>query len=145
MPTTPVGIAKSIILSNTDMKKIFTEHMFLLLLSTYGISYLVVYLLEDNQSYGINKTVGWAYDISNQFFFNALTYFLSKVLLLVGYLLIFLFNRKTVYHISIIHFCIIIASLISMFSKNYLTSTILFLTSMVVFFINVSKSYKISR
>jgi hypothetical protein len=58
MPTTPVGIAKSIILSNTDMKKIFTEHMFLLLLSTYGISYLVVYLLEDNQSYGINKTVG---------------------------------------------------------------------------------------
>jgi len=127
------------------MKKIFTEHMFLLLLSTFGVSYLVVYLFDYNQSYGINKTVGWAYDISNQFFYNTLTYYLSKVLLLIGYLLIFLFNRKTVYHISIIHFCIIIASLISMFSKNYLTSTIFFLTSMVVFFINVSKSYKISR
>lgn len=127
------------------MKKIFTEYMFLLVLSTFGVYFIVIYFFGNNQSYGINKTVGWAYDISNQFFYNALIDFFSKTLFLIGYFLIFLFQRKTIYHISITHFCIIFLSCISIFFKNYIISTIFLLISIIVFFINALKSHKIKR
>ncbi len=122
------------------LKKIFTKYLFFLLILLFGFGFILAYLFEYEQSYGINKTVGWAYDISNQIFFTSLIFTLSQILFIIGYLIIFLIRRKTNYYLSIAHFEIIILTLV--FLENFIVNAIFSLLSIALFFTNVFKSHK---
>jgi len=122
------------------LKKIFTKYLFFLLILLFGFGFILAYLFEYEQSYGINKTVGWAYDISNQIFFTSLIFTLSQILFIIGYLIIFLIRRKTNYYLSIAHFEIIILTLV--FLENFIVNAIFSVLSITLFFTNVFKSHK---
>lgn len=122
------------------LKKIFTKYLFFLLILLFGFGFILAYLFEYEQSYGINKTVGWAYDISNQIFFTSLIFTLSRILFIIGYLIIFLIRRKTNYYLSIAHFEIIILTLV--FLENFIANAIFSVLSITLFFTNVFKSHK---
>lgn len=122
------------------LKKIFTKHLFFLLILLFGFGFILAYLFGDEQSYGINKTVGWAYDISNQIFYTALIFTFSQILFIIGYLILFLLRLKTNYYLSIAHFEIIILTLL--FYENFIVNTVFCLVSIILFLINVFKSHK---
>jgi hypothetical protein len=127
-------------LSSKMLRKIFTKYLFFILISLFGFGFILAYLFGDEQSYGINKTVGWAYDITNKVFYTALIFTFSQILFLTGYLITFLLRRKTNYYLSIAHFEIIILTLI--FYENFIFNMLFCVVSIVIFFINVFKSYK---
>jgi hypothetical protein len=122
------------------LKKIFTKHLFFLLILLFGFGFILAYLFGDEQSYRINKTVGWAYDISNQIFYTALIFTFSQILFIIGYLILFLLRLKTNYYLSIAHFEIIILTLL--FYENFIVNTVFCLVSIILFLINVFKSHK---
>jgi hypothetical protein len=122
------------------LRKIFTKYLVFLLISLFGLGFILAYLFGDEQSYGVNKTVGWAYDISNQVFYTALIFTFSQILFIIGYLIVFLLRRKTNYYLSITHFEIIILTLL--FYENFKVNTVFCLVSIILFFMNVFKSHK---
>jgi len=124
------------------LRKIFTKYLLFLLMFLFGFGFLLAYLFGDEQLYGINKTVGWAYDISNQIIYTALIFTFSQILFIIGYLIIFLLRRKTNYYLSIAHFEIIILSLAFMFFENFIVDMIFCVLSIIIFFINIFKSHK---
>ena len=123
------------------MKKVFTNYMFLLLISFFLLGFLLAYLFGDEQSFAVNKTVGWAYKISNEALLNALLA-ISQIIFIFGYLIIFLLKRKTNYYISLAHFEIILLAFYSISFKNFIVSVILGAISIILFFINIYKSQK---
>lgn len=124
---------------NKMLRKIFTNYLFFLLIFLFGFGFILAYLFGDEHSYEINKTVGWAYDISNQVFYTALIFTFSQILFIIGYLIIFLRRRKTNYYLSIAHFEIIILTLV--FFENFIVDLIFCVLSIIVFFINILKSH----
>lgn len=122
------------------LKKIFTKYLLFILLFLFGFGFILAYLFGTEESYGINKTVGWAYDISNQVFYTALIFTFSQILFIIGYLIVFLLRRKTNYYLSITHFEIIILTLL--FYENFKVNTVFCLVSIILFFMNVFKSHK---
>ena len=122
------------------LRKIFTQYLLFLLIFLFGLGFILSYLFGDEQSYGVNKTVGWAYDISNQVHYSALIFTFSQILFIIGYLILFLLRRKTHYYLSIAHFEIIILTLV--FFENFITTIILSAISLFIFSINILKSYK---
>jgi hypothetical protein len=122
------------------LRKIFTNYFFFLLVFLFGFGFILAYLFGDEQFYGINKTVGWAYDITNQVFYTALIFTFSQILFIIGYLILFLLRRKTNYYLSIAHFEIIILTLL--FYENFTVNTIFSALSITLFFANVFKSDK---
>ena len=123
------------------MKKVFTNYMFLLLISFFLLGFLLAYLFGDEQSFAVNKTVGWAYNISNEALLNAILA-ISQIIFIFGYLIIFLLKRKTNYYISLAHFEIILLAFYSISFKNFIVSVILGAISIILFFINIYKSQK---
>lgn len=123
------------------MKKLFTNYMFLLLISLFLLGFLLAYLFADEQSFAVNKTVGWAYSISNEALLNAFLT-ISQIVFIIGYSVIFFFKRKTNYYISIAHFEVIILAFYSISFKNFSLSIIIGLISIILFFINIFKSQK---
>lgn len=119
------------------MKKLFTKYMFLVVLIIYVMGFIFA-----DESFGVNKTVGWAYDISNQIFYNAIFFWFSKYLSVFGYLLLAILRRKTNYNFSIIHFVLIIGTILLMAFKCFVFSTVLCLFSIAVFIKNIIGSYK---
>ena len=122
------------------LRKIFTKYLCFLLIFLFGFGFILAYLFGDEQSYGINKTVGWAHDISNQVFYTALIFTFSQILFIIGYLIIFLLRRKTNYYLSLTHFEIIILTLI--FHENFIVNMIFCVFSIILFFTNIFKSHK---
>lgn len=123
------------------MKKVFTNYMFLLLISFFLLGFLLAYLFGDEQSFAVNKTVGWAYNISNEALLNAILA-ISQIIFIFGYLIIFLLKRKTNYYISLAHFEIILLAFYSISFKNFIVSVILGAISIILFLINIFKSQK---
>ena len=123
------------------MKKVFTNYMFPLLISLFLLGYLLAYLFGDEQSFAINKTVGWSYSISNEAILNAFLT-ISQIVFITGYTIIFFLKRKTNYFISIAHFEIIILAFYSISFKNFTISAIIGTISIILFFINIYKSQK---
>ena len=118
--------------------------MFVVLLAAYGlilVSFTFLINFGETSTYGVNKTVGWAYDISNQMYLNAIL-FPFCVLFLVGYLLLMILRRKTNYLLSITHFSLIILSITGTLVYYYAISNFLYLVSIPLFFIIIFKSYK---
>lgn len=124
------------------MKKTFTEYMFMMTILIIILDYLISYLLGEEQFYGVNKTVGWAYDISNQIFYIAILFSFSKILFFIGYLIVFLLRRKTNFTMSIAHISLILLTILSIYLQNFFTSTIFCLLSMVLFSINIYRSHR---
>lgn len=123
------------------MKKIFTKYMFLLLICLFTLGFILAYLFGNEEYYSVNKTVGWAYNFSNQFLLTAI-FTISQIVFIIGYLILFLLHRETNYYISIAHFEIIILTLSSMSFENLIVKVIFCLLCIVLFFINIFKSHK---
>lgn len=122
------------------LRKIFTNYLFFLLIFLFGFGFILAYLFGDEQSYEINKTVGWAYDISNPVFYTALIFTFSQIFFIIGYFIIFLLRRKTNYYLSIAHFEINIFTLL--FFESFIVNMIFYVLSIVLFFTNIYKSHK---
>ena len=123
------------------MRKLFTRYMFLLLISLFLLGYLLAYLFGDEKFYSINKTVGWAFTVSNEILLNVFLA-ISQILFIFGYLIIFLLKRKTNYYISLAHFELIILTFYSINFDNFNVSLILGTLSIIMFLINIFKSQK---
>lgn len=123
------------------MRKLFTRYMFLLLISLFLLGYLLAYLFGDEQFYSMNKTVGWAFTVSNEILLNVFLA-ISQILFIFGYLIIFLLKRKTNYYISLAHFELIILAFYSISFDNFNVSLILGTLSIILFLINIFKSQK---
>lgn len=82
------------------VKNFFETKMYLIIL----LCLLLLVRFSEIENYGINKTVGWAYDISG---FSM--YFIKYILIIffIGYLFLAIIKAKTNYIISIIHFILI--------------------------------------
>lgn len=124
------------------LRKIFTKYLVFLLISLFGLGFILAYLFGDEQLYSVNKTVGWAYDISHQVIFTVFIFAFSQILFIMGYLIIFLLQRKTGYYLSITHFEIIIVNLALMHYENFMLNMFFCGLSIILFFINVFKSHK---
>ncbi len=122
--------------------KIFTKYLSFLLIPLFGLCFILNYLFGNEQSFGINKTVGWAYDFSNQVFYNAILLPISLKLFVIGYFVIFIIRRKTNLYLSIFHFGVIIISIISSIIGYYSVGNTLCLLSLFIFFFNIIKTYK---
>ena len=116
--------------------------MFLLLISLFGFGFILAILFGDIKTFGVNKTVGWAYDISNETIFTAILFTCSQILFIIGYLVLFLLRRKTNYLISIAHFELIILSLALLSYENFKINIVLSVVSLILFFVNILKSDK---
>lgn len=118
------------------MKKLFTQYLFLplslpLLFSIIGC---VIALLNNGnvQTWGFNKTVGWAWDLTNSFYWS---FFLYPVYLVV-YTILALLKTKTNYTFSVIHFCLIVIPIVTMFTFPIIGLYAPFF-SFLVFIINI--------
>jgi len=106
---------------------------------------LVIFALASifgNDSIGINKTVGWAYDISNQIFYNVILLGFSQCLFFIGYLIIAILNRYTGFRVSVIHFGLILMSIGLLNLECFIFSTIVCMLSIIIFFKNIFSTYK---
>lgn len=120
------------------IKTIFTKYLFLLLL----LYVIIVLSFSDFSTYGVNKTVGWAYEISELNFINGIKSSISIVIFLIGYGVIHILNRKTIYTISVLHFSILIISILVEKHNFMIANLLLFVISISLFIINLIKSYK---
>ncbi len=123
------------------MKKIFTKYMFLLLISLFLLGFLLAYLFGDEQYYSMNKTVGWAFTVSNEIILNIFLA-ISQILFIFGYLIVFLLKRKTNYYISLTHFEVIILAFYSISFENFNVTLVIGVFSIILFLINIFKSQK---
>src|SRR5215216_7375465 len=86
-----------------DLRKLVTTKMFLLLLIPFLIvaaaGVMLISFRTSIETYGVNKTVGWAWDLTNIYILAFPLYFIY----LLGYGLLFLFKIKTNYVVSISH------------------------------------------
>ncbi|WP_264552894.1 hypothetical protein [Flavobacterium sp. N2038] len=123
------------------MKKIFTEYMFLLLIALFTLGFTLAYLSGNMESYGTNKTVGWAYSIHNEVLVSLIFSF-SQIIFILGYFIIFRLKRKTNYYISLAHFELIILILALMSFGNFIAGFIACMASIILFFIAILKSHK---
>lgn len=124
------------------ISRLFTKNLFLVLLSP--ILLLLMYFLFDKNTvanWGVNKTVGWAWDITDFIFI----YFPLYLLFLISYGILFVFKIKTHLTISIIHILLITIPILtfSNYNNNYNYVTFYSIVLSVVFFItNIMISLK---
>lgn len=115
--------------------------MFLLLIFLFALGFLLGYLFSDEQFYTVNKTVGWAYNLSKEILLTAFIT-CSQILFIIGYFIIYLLKRKTNYYISIAHFEIILLTLYTITFQNFTVTVVFCLLSVVLFFVNIFKSHQ---
>lgn len=82
------------------VKNLFETKMYLIILLCLPL----LVRFSEIENYGINKTVGWAYDISG-FSMYFIKYIL--VMFLIGYLFLAIIKAKTNFVLSIVHFILI--------------------------------------
>ena len=82
------------------VKKLFETKMYLIILLCLPL----LIRFTEIENYGINKTVGWAYDIS-----GFTMYFVKYIVFafFIGYLFLAIIKAKTNFILSIIHFILI--------------------------------------
>ena len=120
------------------LKITFTKYLFLLLL----IFWILSLQFGETSTYGISKTVGWAYNVNDLQFVNAVVFPLSQILFLFGYLVIMTFRRKTNFYLSLGHFLLIFISFLTTSREYFILGFVCCLASLVLFFINLAKSYR---
>lgn len=116
--------------------------MFLLLVLLFTFGYILGYFFGNVENYGVSKTVGWAYNISNNVVLTSIIFFCSQILFILTYFILFLLKRKTNYYVSLAHFEIIIVTLYLMSSEKFTAALIISLISLIALFVNIFKSKK---
>lgn len=121
-----------------DIKRLFTTKMFLVLLAPvllFIVCIILFIVLDDinlTGTYGMNKTVGWAWELTS---LNVLAYPLYLVYLL-GYAILFFAKIKTKYILSISHYLAIIVSFL--YFESFLLESIKVLVLFVSFVLFVT-------
>lgn len=123
------------------MQKIVTNYLFLLLISLFAFGFILGNLFGDVPTYGVNKTVGWAYTLDKKFF-SSVIFFISQIVFIIGYFIIFLLKRNTQYYLSLIHFELVILTLILMSYENHNLTLVACVLSIILFSINIYKSQR---
>ncbi|WP_298895800.1 hypothetical protein [uncultured Psychroserpens sp.] len=114
----------------------FLEHGMVYLLLIYVIFFFSVGGLYPFNTFGLNRTVGWLWDISNvRFYFP---FFL--LIYLLGSIMLTLLKRKTNKIIALLFLLVIVMSTIMNSFGYYEAEAVLSLLSMVVFVILFFKS-----
>ena len=102
------------------------------------IIYLIVreLLFEDTVvgTYGVNKTIGWAWDLCN---FMPVIFGLSVVTSVIGYGFLVLLKAKINSWITIVQMLSLVFLLISIYFGLCTTGLIISILSLILFFINV--------
>ena len=124
-------------------KPLFEKGMFWILLSAFVIGNY----FSETEIKGINKTVGWSIDLSNQWFYNGLMIFGSWIIFLIGYAILSILRKKTDLYLSIIHFVLFILTLIvGVKTDLFGFSTLgIGLISFIIFGANFFKSFKLKK
>jgi hypothetical protein len=124
------------------VKRLFTHYLYLLLLLPILISLIscVVFInIGDAGTWGVNKTVGWAWDITNSVF---LQFFLYPIYLL-GYIILALFRVRTDYKFSLGHVGLIVIPMFIIGNSNLaIVSFYLTVFSFLIFVINLIYSIR---
>lgn len=123
-----------------NWKWIFEKGMFWILILTFFIGNY----FSGQEIRGVNKTIGWAFDESNQWIFNGFIVFGSWLFFLIGYGIVALMRKKTDLNLSITHLAIFILTLIigivnDLFGIGVL---IISLISILVFGLNIYRTFK---
>ena len=123
-----------------NWKWIFEKGMFWILILTFFIGNYFSGL----EVRGVNKTVGWTFNQSNQWIINGFIVFGSWLVFLIGYGIAALMRKKTDLNLSIAHLSIFILTLIigivsELFGIGVL---IISLISIIVFGLNIYRTFK---
>tara|TARA_R110000868_G_scaffold411745_1_gene708516 strand:- start:8534 stop:8932 length:399 start_codon:yes stop_codon:yes gene_type:complete len=123
-----------------NWKWIFEKGMFWILILTFFIGNYFSGL----EVRGVNKTVGWTFDQSNQWIINGFIVFGSWLIFLIGYGIVALMRKKTDLNLSIAHLSIFLLTLIigivsELFGIGVL---IISLISIIVFGLNIYRTFK---
>ena len=126
-----------------NWKWIFEKGMFWILIMTFFIGNYFSGL----EVLGVNKTVGWTFDQSNQWITNGFIVFGSWLIFLIGYGIVALMQRKTDLKLSIAHLAIFILTLIiGIVSDSFgIGILIISLISIIVFGLNIYRTVKNKR
>ena len=93
------------------LRNLFTTKMYLVIL----LDFLLLIIFSKTGEFGLNKTVGWAFDLSNVDFFLKFT--ISIFLFFTGFGFLALARANTNLILSVLHFALI--SFCVMFGKGY--------------------------
>lgn len=118
------------------LRYLFQKRVVLILL----LIFILVNLFTKNyKHYGINKTVGWAFDITN---FSPAIFLFSFYSFLLCYALLALNKKETNLLFSILHVLIISISAMLLETRNNGFLTIFNIISIILFLVNIFKSLK---
>lgn len=115
---------------------LFQKRMVIVL---FMVFVLINLLTENYKHYGINKTVGWAFDITE---YSPIIFLLSFYSFLLVYGILALSKKETNIAISIGHIVIISISTILLENKNNKVLMICNCISIILFLLNTFKSLK---
>ena len=94
-------------------RDILEKRMFIVI----GITWILINLTANNVEFGVNKTIGWAWDITNWVYWAGLINWLIPL----GYIFLALLKFKTSYIISILQILsIVLLSILGLIDKSQL-------------------------
>ena len=123
-----------------NWKWIFEKGMFWVLVLVFFImNYFTSFEVR-----GVNKTVGWTFDISNQWVINGFLVFVSWLVFITGYGVITLLRKKTNLNLSIAHSITFVMTLIAGTLRDLYSIEVLVVNSIsiFVFILNVYSTFK---
>ena len=123
-----------------NWKLIFEKGMFWVLILTFFIGNY----FSEQKIRGVNKTVGWTFDQSNQWIINGFIVFGSWLIFLIGYGIAALMRKKTDLNLSIAHLAIFILTLIIGIVNDLFGIEVLIISliSTLVFGLNIYWTFK---
>lgn len=129
-------------------KDFFTSKMFYILLFPLllFILFLILSMIFSNSpiigTYGLNKTVGWAWDITN----TTILIYPLYLFYLLGYGIITLLKYKTNYIISIAHLISILICIIPLGNPIFeIIKLFSILLGLILFFVNIILAFKTNK
>lgn len=123
-----------------NWKWIFEKGMFWVLVLVFFImNYFTSFEVR-----GVNKTVGWTFDRSNQWVINGFLVFVSWLVFITGYGVITLLRKKTNLNLSIAHSITFVMTLIAGTLRDLYGIEVLVVNSIsiFVFILNVYSTFK---
>lgn len=123
-----------------NWKWIFEKGMFWVLVLVFFImNYFTSFEVR-----GVNKTVGWTFDRSNQWVINGFLVFGSWLVFILGYGVIMLLRKKTNLNLSIAHSITFVMTLIAGTLRDLYSIEVLVVNSIsiFVFILNVYSTFK---
>ena len=113
----------------------------------FALTLFIGIKLSEIEIGGVNKTIGWTHDQSNNWIFNGYIVLFSWLIFIFGYGLVMLMRKRTdlilsIFHFSIFSITIILGIISEQFGKGIM---VLSLLSILVFALNFYKTMKNKR